>query len=146
MQRRSCHFLVARPIASIGPCEMQQRLETDFRTGVVRAWGASGLRDELAWSHACAYAGEKDEIHAAWRCKHGGVGHVPRTLRQTRRHAEPRRRAQFPRPSGAAEFCGLVGGLAAQCRTLYRGVRCRTLQYLEQFPVGKMGTGYPTLC
>src|SRR5260370_2743175 len=124
---------------------MQQRLETDFRTGVVRAWGASGLRDELAWSHACAYAGEEDEIDAAWRGKHGVVGQVPGTLRQTRRHAEPRRRAQFPRPSGAAEFCGLVGGLAAQCRTLYRVVRCRTLQYLEQFPVGKMGTGYATL-
>jgi L-fuconolactonase len=60
-------------------------------------------------------------------------------------NAEPRRRAQFPRASGAAEFYGLVGGLAAQCRTLYRVVRCRTLQFLEQFTVGKMGTGYATL-
>src|SRR5205807_9438743 len=44
-----------------------------------------------------AYAGKKDEVHAAWRgrsprrvaSQHGGVGHVPERLRQTRRHAEP---------------------------------------------------------
>jgi hypothetical protein len=47
--------------------------------------------------------------------QHGRVGHMPERLRQTRRHAEPRRRAQFPRTSGAAEFCGLGGGLAALC-------------------------------
>jgi hypothetical protein len=69
-----------------------------------------------------------------------------RTFSATRRHAEPRRRAQFPRASDAAEFCGLVGGLAALCRTLYRVVWCRTLQFREQFsPVDKMGIGYATL-
>ena len=34
---------------------------------------------------------------------------MPERLRQTRRHAEPRRRTQFPGASGAAEFCGLGG-------------------------------------
>ena len=38
---------------------------------------------------------------------------MPERLCQTWRHAEPRRRAQFPRTTGAAEFCGLGGGLAA---------------------------------
>ena len=70
---------------------------------------------------------------------------MPERLRQTRRHSEPRRRAQFPRPSDAAEFCGLVGGLAALCRTLYRAVWCRPLQFREQFPRGQDGDRYATL-
>jgi hypothetical protein len=43
-------------------------------------------------------------VQHRWRC-----GRPRSVRRQTRRHAEPRRRTQFPRASGAAEFCGLVG-------------------------------------
>ena len=88
-----------------------------------------------------AYAGKKGRNPHRVAGQHDRVGDMPERLRQTRRHAEPRRRAQFPGASGAAEFCGLVGGLAALCRTLYRVVRCRTLQFREQFPGGQDGDG-----
>jgi hypothetical protein len=67
-------------------------------------------------------------------------------LRQLR-HGGFRARLKMPAGSniGAAEFCGLGGGLAALRRTLYRVVRCRTVQFREQFSGGQDGTGYATL-
>ena len=53
--------------------------------------------------------------------------------------------SQFPRASGAAEFCGLVGGLAAYvepCIELFGAERCN---FESNSPVDKMGIGYATL-
>ena len=54
-----------------------------------------------------AYAGKR-RSSCRMAGQHGGVGHMSERLRQARRHAEPRRRAQFPRASDAAEFCDLA--------------------------------------
>src|SRR5712671_6337143 len=109
------------------------------RSGAGRAAGDDRdvPRRRRAWlRRLCRQEGRSSRRLAS---QHGGVGHVPERLRQTRRHAEPRRRAQFPRASGAAEFGGLGGGLAPLCRTLYRVVWCRTLQFREQLPRGQDG-------
>jgi len=86
-----------------------------------------------------AYAGKKEEVHAAWRANMAELATCPNVSVKLGGMLKPRRRAQFPGASGTAEFCGLVGGLAALCRTLHRVVRCRTLQFREQFPGGQDG-------
>jgi L-fuconolactonase len=70
------------------------------------------------------YAGKKDEVHAAWRASMAELARCPNVSVKLGGMLNRGARGQFPRASDAAEFCGLGGGLAALCRTLYRVVRC----------------------
>jgi predicted TIM-barrel fold metal-dependent hydrolase len=79
-------------------------------------------------------------------CHIGGVlGQVSERLRQTRRHAEPRRRTQFrelPAPPNSAAWAAAWRPYVEPCIELFGADRCN---FESNFPVDKMGTGYATL-
>jgi predicted TIM-barrel fold metal-dependent hydrolase len=71
---------------------------------------------------------------------------MPERLRQARRHAESRHRAQFSRPLSAppnsAAWAAAWRPYVEPCIELFGAERCT---FESNFPVDKMGTGYATL-
>ena len=85
-----------------------------------------------------AYAGKKDEVHAAWRASMAELATCPNVSVKLGGMLNRGAALNF-RGLRRRRICGLGGGLAALCRTLYRGVRCRPLQFREQFLRGQDG-------
>ncbi len=80
-----------------------------------------------------AYAGKKDEVHAAWRASMAELATCPNVSVKLGGMLNRGAALNFREHPAPPNSDGLGRGLAALCRALHRVVRRRSLQFREQF-------------
>jgi L-fuconolactonase len=92
-----------------------------------------------------AYAGKKDEIHAAWRANMAELATCPNVsvkLGGMLNRGAALNFREFHAPPNSAAWAAAWQPYVEPCIELFGAERCT---FESNFPVDKMGTGYPTL-